>query len=205
MALALDCWIGLFQPSLSSFNLFMSCIFTQIQTWITFKSHLFSNGDQKTSPSHLSISKFQPQQSFYTKNYLKHNKPSQIKQRKQQTNISPQNIVDFGGSPGRIWVFSFSRQISPHFGVPHLGLAAAMTTSGSSATSAFKRSFSPLIPGKVMGEGYGERFGKKMSFCETKKGGCTEKTSKIDQRYRNILAWNRNWNGFKYGHFGYLC
>lgn len=136
-------------------------------------------GIKKTSPSHLSISKFQPQQSFYTKNYLKHNKPSQIKQNKQQTNISPQNIVDFGGSPGWIWVFSFSHQISPHFGVTHLGLAAAMTTSGSSATSAFKRSFSPLIPGKVMGERLWGKVRKKMSFRETTKGGCTEKNPKF--------------------------
>ena len=138
-------------------------------------------GIKKTSPSHLSISKFQPQQSFYTKNYLKHNKPSQIKQNKQQTNISPQNIVDFGGSPGWIWVFSFSHQISPHFGVTHLGLAAAMTTSGSSATSAFKRSFSPLIPGKVMGE----RFGKRCLFVKPQKGGARKKTQNLPEIPKN--------------------
>lgn len=75
----------------------------------------------------------------------------------------------------------------------HLGLAAAMTTSGNSATSAFKRSFSPLIPGKVMGEGYGERFGKTpQKLTEIPKNDDLEQESKR-LHVGSKTCWERTW------------
>ena len=137
-------------------------------------------GIKKTSPSHLSISKFQPQQSFYTKNYLKHNKPSQIKQNKQQTNISP---------PKHRWFWGFAWMDLGFFILPpNLSPLRCYSPRPSSCHDHVRQlgdfGFQALLLAVDPregdgGKGYGGKVRKKMSFRETTKGGCTEKNPKF--------------------------